>query len=134
MRQTFVSIMLALAALIGFTACEKERNEAGNDVVEGLPVNSIELALSSPSDDIVTVTRASAEVETNVQNMALLFYKANTNAKPIIIYVDKNGMGAPQMITQPGRAGSTNYKYKVDLDVAGKGITTGKWYLYAIAN
>lgn len=87
--------MLTLAALIGFSACEKERNDTGK-VIEGLPVKSIRLALTSPSDDAVSVTtRASAEVETNVQNMALLFYsKANVNAKPIVIYVDKDGMGA----------------------------------------
>ena len=121
--------MLTLTALIGFSACEKERNDTGK-VIEGLPVKSIRLALTSPSDDAVSVTtRASAEVETNVQNMALLFYsKANVNAKPIVIYVDKDGMGAP--ITET----STNYKYKVDLNVEGKGITTGYWYLYAIAN
>ena len=112
MKKTIICVMLTLAALIGFSACEKERNDTGK-VIEGLPVKSIRLALTSPSDDAVSVTtRASAEVETNVQNMALLFYsKANVNAKPIVIYVDKDGMGAP--ITET----STNYKYKVDLNV-----------------
>lgn len=128
MKKTILSIALALAALVGFTACEKEQNNTGKDVVEGLPVNSIKLNLSAPSDDVIAVTRASAEVETNVQNMALLFYKAGTNDKPIIVYVDKNGMGTPTATT------STNYKYTVNLDVTDKGITTGNWYLYAIAN
>lgn len=117
---------LALSALIGFTACEKESNN--KEVIEGLPVNSIQLKMSTPSDDEIAVTRASAEVETNVQNMALLFYKAGSNDKPIIIYVDKNGMGSPSIIS------STNYQYTVNLNVEGKGITTGSWYLYAIAN
>ena len=128
MKKTILSIALALAALVGFTACEKEQNNTGKDVIEGLPVNSIKLNLSAPSDDVIAVTRASAEVETNVQNMALLFYKAGTNDKPIIVYVDKNGMGTPTAST------STNYKYTVNLDVTDKGITTGNWYLYAIAN
>lgn len=128
MKKTILSIALVLAALVGFTACEKEQNNTGKDVIEGLPVNSIKLNLSAPSDDVIAVTRASAEVETNVQNMALLFYKAGTNDKPIIVYVDKNGMGTPTATT------STNYKYTVNLDVTDKGITTGNWYLYAIAN
>lgn len=134
MKKTILSIALALAALVGFTACEKEQNNTGKDVVEGLPVNSIKLNLSAPSDDVIAITRASAEVETNVQNMALLFYKAGTNDKPIIIYVDKNGMGTPEKIVANGKTESTNYKYTVNLDVADKGITTGNWYLYAIAN
>ena len=128
MKKTILSIALVLAALVGFTACEKEQNNTGKDVIEGLPVNSIKLNLSAPSDDVIAVTRASAEVETNVQNMALFFYKAGTNDKPIIVYVDKNGMGTPTATT------STNYKYTVNLDVTDKGITTGNWYLYAIAN
>ena len=134
MRKTIVSIALALAALVGFTACEKEIN-TGKDVIEGLPVNSIKLNLSAPSDDVIVVTRASAEVETNVQNMALLFYKAGTDDKPIIVYVDKNGMGTPTMLpTGSSASTSTNYQYTVNLDVTDKGITTGDWYLYAIAN
>ncbi len=128
MKKTILSIALALAALVGFTACEKEQNNTGKDVIEGLPVNSIKLNLSAPSDDVIAVTRAIAEVETNVQNMALLFYKAGTDDKPIVIYVNKDQMGTPTSST------STNYKYTVNLDVAGKGITTGNWYLYAIAN
>lgn len=135
MKKTILSIALALAALVGFTACEKEQNNTGKDVIEGLPVNSIKLNLSAPSDDVIAVTRASAEVETNVQNMALLFYKAGTNDKPIIIYVDKNGMGTPTMLpTGSSASTSTNYQYTVKLDVTDKGITTGDWYLYAIAN
>lgn len=126
MKKTILTIALALSAFIGFTACEKESNN--KEVIEGLPVNSIQLKMSTPSDDEITVTRASAEVETNVQNMALLFYKAGSNDKPIIIYVDKNGMGTPSTIS------STNYQYTVNLNVEGKGITTGSWYLYAIAN
>lgn len=133
MKKTIFSIALALAALVGFTACEKEIN-TGKDVIEGLPVNSIKLNLSAPSDDVIAVTRASAEVETNVQNMALLFYKAGTDDKPIIVYVDKNGMGTPTQIVAEGKTESTNYKYTVNLDVTDKGITTGNWYLYAIAN
>lgn len=126
MKKTILTMALALSAFIGFTACEKESNN--KEVIEGLPVNSIQLKMSTPSDDKITVTRASAEVETNVQNMALLFYKAGSNDKPIIIYVDKNGMGTPTTIS------STNYQYTVNLNVEGKGITTGSWYLYAIAN
>ncbi len=134
MKKTIISIALALAALVGFTACEKEIN-TGKDVIEGLPVNSIKLNLSAPSDDVIAVTRASAEVETNVQNMALLFYKAGTDDKPIIVYVDKDGMGTPTMLPSGSSAStSTNYQYTVDLNVADKGITTGDWYLYAIAN
>ncbi len=134
MKKTIISIALALAALVGFTACEKEIN-TGKDVIEGLPVNSIKLNLSAPSDDVIAVTRASAEVETKVQNMALLFYKAGTDDKPIIIYVDKDGMGTPTMLPNGSSAStSTNYRYTVDLNVADKGITTGDWYLYAIAN
>lgn len=135
MKKTILSIALALTALIGFTACEKEQDNTGKDVVEGLPVNSIKLNLSAPSDDVIAVTRASAEVETNVQNMALLFYKAGTDDKPIVIYVDKDGMGTPTTLpTGSSTSTSTNYQYKVNLDVTGKGITTGNWYLYAIAN
>ena len=135
MKKTILSIALALAALVGFTACEKEQNNTGKDVIEGLPVNSIKLNLSAPSDDVIAVTRASAEVETNVQNMALLFYKAGTNDKPIIVYVDKNGMGTPSLLPEGSTTStSTNYKYTVNLDVTDKGITTGNWYLYAIAN
>lgn len=126
MKKTILTIALALSAFIGFTACEKESNN--KEVIEGLPVNSIQLKMSTPSDDEIAVTRASAEVETNVQNMALLFYKAGSNDKPIIIYVDKNGMGSPSTIS------STYYQYTVNLNVEGKGITTGNWYLYAIAN
>ncbi len=135
MKKTILSIALALTALVGFTACEKEQNNTGKDVVEGLPVNSIKLNLSAPSDDVIAVTRASAEVETNVQNMALLFYKAGTNDKPVVVYVDKDQMGTPTMLpTGSASSTSTNYKYTVNLNVAGKGITTGNWYLYAIAN
>lgn len=132
MKRTILAITLAFSALFGFTACEKESNN--KEVIEGLPVSSIKLKMSAPSDDNIVVTRASSEVETNVQNMALLFYKAGSNDKPIVIYVDKNGMGTPTKITTGTSTESTNYQYTVNLDVEGKGITTGNWYLYAIAN
>ncbi len=132
MKRTILAITLAFSALFGFTACEKESNN--KEVIEGLPVSSIKLKMSAPSDDNIVVTRASSEVETSVQNMALLFYKAGSNDKPIVIYVDKNGMGTPTKITTGTSTESTNYQYTVNLDVEGKGITTGNWYLYAIAN
>lgn len=132
MKKTLMTIALAVSALVGFTACEKERNDTS--VVEGLPVNSVTIKMNTPSDDKIAVTRASAEVETTVQNMALLFYKAGANDRPVIVYVDKNGMGNPTKITGGSSSESTNYLYTVNLDVEGMGITTGDWYLYAIGN
>lgn len=132
MKKTLLTIALAVSALIGFTACEKERNITS--VVEGLPVSSVTIRMNAPSDDEIAVTRASAEVETTVQNMALLFYKAGANDKPVVVYVDKNGMGNPTKITNGSSSESTNYQYTVNLNVEGMGITTGDWYLYAIGN
>lgn len=83
--------------------------------------------------DEITVTRATEEQETKVENMAILFYNANQpNSTPIIVKV--RNLGEPTR-----RNSNTNWLYTIELNedqltVGDRKVTSGEWYMYPIAN
>lgn len=94
-----------------------------NRVEEGLPV-SVKFALTTPAPGEVA-TRATDLQETKVEKLALFFYK-DENSTPIVYEVPN--VGEPTQGTS-----STNYFYSIEVPESA-GLTSGNWYLYAIAN
>lgn len=91
-------------------------------VEEGLPV-SLKFFLTTPAPNEVT-TRATDRQETKVEKLALFFYQSE-NSTPLVYEVPE--IGAPQ------EASTTNYLYNVEVP-EDAGLTSGDWYLYAVAN
>ena len=113
-----------IAALASVFACAKE---VGPGYEEGLPVTSIRMSISAPSQDKVDIsTRASEAVESTVEKIAIFFYKANdAKAMPIVSEI------TPAYESKDG----SNYKYNIVIPAQDlEEMRSGKWYMYAVAN
>lgn len=127
MKKIHRIVVAPLVAMLALSGCQNE--EPFNKPKEGLPVNSVSFTMTSPDKEQIAITRASEQVESNVERMAILFYKGDE--KPIIAYVDN--MPAPSSMS------GSNYKYTIELteDQLTNGerkVTSGQWHIYAIAN
>lgn len=89
MKKIHRIVVAPLVAMLALSGCQNE--EPFNKPKEGLPVNSVSFTMTSPDKEQIAITRASEQVESNVERMAILFYKGDE--KPIIAYVDN--MPAP---------------------------------------
>lgn len=116
-------IGFVLLTALAFAACSDD--EFQEKVQEGLPVTSLRMQISVPETGHATMTRASNETETNVEKLALLFYKkSQPDETPVVKEITALGT--------PDKKSETNYLYTVDIDV--DGLYSGEWYLYAVAN
>ena len=120
-RELFIIALAMIAA-----ACSDEQYET-NKVEEGLPA-SVTLSLSVPSALESTMTRATDEQETIVEKVAFLFYpKSRSEEMPIVVEAENNDWNVQKPST-------THYQY-TNITVSGNtGLTSGEWYLYAVAN
>lgn len=121
-----ISILSLLMGLF-FVSCQIETEQT--IVEEGKPV-SLTFSYRLPTIEDVNMTKATAEQETTLESLAMLFYRKNyPNDKPIIVKVaDLQRVSAPT---------PTNYIYSVTLSTAeleAAGVMSGEWYLYAIGN
>lgn len=127
MKKIHRIVVAPLVAMLALSGCQNE--EPFNKPKEGLPVNSVSFTMTSPDKEQIAITRASEQVESNVERMAILFYKGDE--KPIIAYVDN--------MPAPSSTSGSNYKYTIELTedqlTDGKRkVTSGQWHMYAIAN
>ena len=124
-------ILAAAMAVLALAGCQS--NEENQEPVrKGEPV-SIRFKVSVPKmDDVDVATRATDAVETTVEKMAILFFDATfTDPKPIVVKVDD--------MRTPTQKTSTDYTYTIELNEAqltdgDLKVTSGKWYMYPIAN
>jgi len=125
MKRTFKSLALTVASVLSvsfFLASCQERFDK-IEVEEGLPTSiSFNLALPMPAE--VTMTKATLEQETQINKLALLFFKSE-DSRPIVIEEPLYNL---KSISQSG----TDYIYTVTCE--NEEVTSGDWYLYAIAN
>ena len=113
-----------IAALASVFACAKE---VGPGYEEGLPVTSIKMSISAPSQDKIDIsTKATEAVESAVEQIAIFFYKANDEkAMPIVSEI------TPKYASKEG----SNYKYNIVIPAANlEEMRSGKWFMYAVAN
>lgn len=129
---TFRTILSAATAAAIFTATSiftgcQSSEEPVNKVEEGLPV-SISFGIEVPEMEDITVTRASSDVETRVEKMAILFYNAKqASSKPVIVRIDDLG--------QPTQRTETNWLYTINLSEEQlDGVYSGEWFMYPVAN
>ena len=109
-------IGFVLLTALAFAACSDD--EFQEKVQEGLPVTSLRMQISVPETGNATMTRASNETETNVEKLALLFYKkSQPDATPVVKEITVLGT--------PNKKAETNYLYTVDIDV--EGLYSGEW-------
>lgn len=131
-KTTYRTIAAAATAAIIFTATSiftgcQSSEEPVNKVEEGLPV-SISFSVEVPEMQNITVTRASDDVETAIEKMAILFYNVKQeNSKPVIVKIDDLG--------QPTKTTTTNWLYMINLSEEQlDGVYSGEWRMYPIAN
>ena len=126
MRKTHRTIVAAMMAAVAFWGCQQSEEQM-RTVEEGLPV-SISFGIEVPEMEDITVTRASSDVETRVEKMAILFYNAKqANSKPVIVRIDDLG--------QPTQRTETNWLYTINLSEEQlDGVYSGEWYMYPVAN
>lgn len=127
-KQIAFGVFQMLAVCLLWTACAD--NESGyKQVIEGLPVSlNFKLVAAAPTE---VKTRASAEVETKVENLLLLFYRAdNSDAIPWTYKVNTSDLGEYKPIEG---ASGTYYEYNITIS-EDQGLTSGSYEVYAIAN
>lgn len=120
--KTIIKAVCMLVALWAFASCQDDG--LFSNVQEGLPC-SVTLSVSVPAQQDVHNSRATDKQETTVENLALFFYKKyQPDELPVVVEITE--MGEPTIQT------STNYIYNVTLQ--SDEVTSGHWYLYAVAN
>lgn len=127
-KQIAFGVFQMLAVCLLWTACAD--NESGyKQVIEGLPVSlNFKLVAAAPTE---VKTRASAEVETKVEDLLLLFYRAdNSDATPWTYKVNTSDLGEYKPIEG---ASGTYYEYNITIP-EDQGLTSGSYEVYAIAN
>lgn len=118
---------LLLGCLL-FAACSEEDLVKKDNMLEGLPT-SLKFTLTVPQFSEATVTRASDATETELQQLALFFYKQSDTSKPFFVKeIDNFGSGPLTDVGSP-----TNYFYEIEIPQE-EGLTSGNYKLYAIAN
>lgn len=116
-------LCLTLGASI-FASCNKEPEF--NTVIEGLPA-SLKLTFTVPVFEDAPVTKADAKTETQVQQLALIFYHQNNTSHPQYVKIINN-IGNGQI-----GGSNTNLTYEITIPES-EGLVSGKYYLYAVAN
>jgi len=123
MKRFIYSLFAAVvAACVAMCAASCQREIASDGIVAGLPTD-LTFDLVVPIPDEITITKATDEQETKVENIALLFY-SGPSARPVVIEV--SAMGTPQKVN------NTNYIYTISCN--DNSLVSGDWYLYAIGN
>lgn len=126
MKRIMLGIIPMLVCLL-FTGCKDD--ELGDRVKEGLPV-SLTFRMTVPKATEVK-TRASDEVETNVEKLGLIFYRYE-GSKGQVIQVPRG------QFNKTSEGTSTHYYYTIELtaeQMEAAGITSGTYAnLIAIAN
>lgn len=120
--------IIPLLMCLLFTACKDD--DIVNRVEEGLPVSLNVKMLVPKTSDVQTNTRATDEVETNVEKLALLFYKYE-NSTPYVLEIPKDNLNKQQ------QGSTTNYFYSFKVtaeQMTQAGIMSGEYWVYALAN
>ena len=121
--KTLRTLALALAIALVAVSCD---NSKKGTTPEGLPTK-VSLSISSPSAIELTSTKASDLQETNITTLALFFYRTGNTSKPAaVIELDKSSLTLKEVVS------STNYIYSADFE--DESLTSGEYYLYAVAN
>lgn len=123
-KSLFYVCMLMMACIMSAVSCVKE--EHGAKVEEGLPA-SLKLSFSVPVFEDMPVTKAGAVTETQVQQLALIFYHPNDKNKPFFIK-EINNLGNGQI-----SGSDTHMLYTIEI-AEDEGLMSGTYNLYAIAN
>jgi len=118
MMNKITAAVCAIFFLVLISSCV----ETAPTIEEGQQT-SVKLNISVPKSGNVAVTKATDEQETKLNSLVLLFYKSD-NSLPIVI--EQKTFGLPEVVT------NTSYTYTVE--ASDENLTSGKWYLYAIAN
>lgn len=122
--KSFISKLLVAGIICSTVACSDDENIS--NVKEGLPVSlSLQVSLPAP-DEVDVATRATADQESAVENLVLLFYKDDKHL-PIEIKVGS------QQLSEGYFQSRRQYTCSVDIPVSA-GLTSGTWYLYGVAN
>ena len=124
---SFVWIFIVCAIL---SSCSDEEDPV-NKVEEGLPV-SISFGLTTPAPNEVK-TRATDEQETQVERLMLLFYRDDTSNPVAYEVPNMAACKVDKQTTGQGAVSTTNYFYNITVPKEA-GVTSGDWYVYAIAN
>ena len=120
--------IIPLLMCLLFTACKDD--DIVNRVEEGLPVSLNVKMLVPKTSDVQTNTRATDEVETNVENLALLFYKYESST-PYVLEIPTDNLYKQQ------QGSTTNYFYSFKVtaeQMTQSGIMSGEYWVYALAN
>lgn len=120
--------IIPLLMCLLFTACKDD--DIVNRVEEGLPVSLNVKMLVPKTSDVQTNTRATDEVETNVENLALLFYKYESST-PYVLEIPTDNLYKQQ------QGSTTNYFYSFKVtaeQMTQAGIMSGEYWVYALAN
>lgn len=120
--------IIPLLMCLLFTACKDD--DIVNRVEEGLPVSLNVKMLVPKTSDVQTNTRATDEVETNVEKLALLFYKYE-NSTPYVLEIPTDDL------TKRQEGSTTNYFYSFTVtaeQMTQAGIMSGEYWVYALAN
>ena len=124
---SFIWLFIVCAIL---SSCSDEEDPV-NKVEEGLPV-SISFGLTTPAPNEVK-TRATDEQETQVERLMLFFYKDDISNPVTYEVPDMAACKVDKQTTGQGTESTTNYFYNITVPKEA-GVTSGKWYVYAIAN
>lgn len=128
MKRIILGIIPLLACLF-FTGCKDD--ELARKVQEGLPTSLTFKMVVPKSSDVNPMTRASDEVETNVEKLGLIFYKYEGSKGQVVQVPTDN-------ITKISEPSSTNYYYTITISAEQMnqaGIYTGEYAnVFAIAN
>ncbi len=116
----------ALMAAIALAGCQRSE-EPIMEVEKGMPV-SISFNIEVPEMEDIAITRASDEIETRIEKMAIFFYNAEqADSRPVVVKVDN--LGTPAQNT------STNWLYTINLSEEQlDGVYSGEWYMFPLAN
>lgn len=119
-------IVAALMAAMAFAGCQRDE-EPIVKVEKGMPV-SLSFNIEIPEMEDITVTRASDEIETRIERMAIFFYNADQpDSRPVVVKVDNPG--------NPTQNTTTNWLYTIDLSEEQlDGVYSGEWYMFPLAN
>ena len=123
MKIRLLSYFAMASAVMAAFSCTRENSSSYE---EGLPVTAIKMSITAPGQDDVVMTRATEEVESTVEKIAIFFYKQNDESSAPIVTIPE-----PKFSSSDG----SNYKYDIDIPANDlEEMRSGKWYMYAVAN
>lgn len=120
--------LAAAAVAAGLSACSDEPlGTAAEEAERGLPC-SVTLKVELPPQGDVAVSRASQDVENRIENIALFFFP-DVSDRPVVYSQELATPWLPSSASGPGSFMTVTIGEN-DL----KGLTSGKWWVYAVAN